>query len=134
MIHVYVAGPYSQAANVRNIHRVLEHYGLVWTSRWAEEAAGPENLGAMPSELRERVRLENHRGIYEADVVLVLGEAPMCETLVEVGVAVARGVPIVWVEGGARMPLSATCPSLCTAVANVLEGVGAMLEITRRAA
>jgi len=134
MVKVYVAAPYLKAEAARLVHRILEHYGFGWTSTWAEDARGPDNHAELAEADRERLRLRNQRAIEEADAVLVLGAANMCESLVEVGYAIARAVPVVWVEGGQRLPLSATCPGVCTRVPVIVDAMGALAEITRRAA
>jgi hypothetical protein len=132
--NVYVAGPYATAPRVREVHRLLDLRGLRWSSRWAEVAQGPENLATLTDDHRERVRYDNHAAIAAADVLLVLAAPGMCETLVEIGVAMALGVPVVWVDGDHRLPLSATCPSLCTRVASVEEAIALVRARARKAA
>ncbi|MFI5301347.1 MAG: hypothetical protein ACHREM_24950, partial [Polyangiales bacterium] len=75
-----------------------------------------------------------HGAIRDSDVMIVLGVDGGRETLVEVGVAVACGVPIVWVDLGARLPLSATCASVATVVRSVDAALEALERLTRRVA
>jgi hypothetical protein len=130
---IYVAAPYRNAGQVRAVHRALERVGLRPTSRWAEVAGGAEDLEAMSIAVRERARLENHEAIERADALLVLADTQMGETLVEVGVAIARGVPIVWVDGLGKLPLSAACPAVCTRVPDVAAAIAWLGRRMRRA-
>lgn len=131
MIAVYVAAPYALAQRARDTHRQLEGRCMRWTSLWAEAADGPEDLAAMPVGVRESVRATNHDAIRASGALLVLGTAAPCETLVELGVAIAHGLPVVWLDGGARLPLSATCESVCTRVASVDAALDELVRLAR---
>lgn len=87
----------------------------------------------MHFDAREDARAANHDAIRASGALLVLGEDGGRETLVELGVALAHGLPVVWLEGDARLPLSATCASVCTGV-RALDGALALLEERARAA
>jgi hypothetical protein len=119
VIAVYIAAPFASAQRARDLHRRLEGRGMRWTSLWAEAADGPEDLDAMHVQVRENVRATNHDAIRASGALLVLGTGAPCETLVELGIAIAHGLPVVWLEGEARLPLSATCASVCTRVASI---------------
>jgi hypothetical protein len=131
---VYVAAPFAEAPAVRAAHGRLVARGHRRTSRWADDAHGLENLAALDDAARERIRLANHGAIRASDAMIVLGAPGGCETLVELGIALALCLPIVWVDGAARPPLSATCTSVCTRVRSLDAAIELLEQIARRAA
>jgi hypothetical protein len=97
-LRVYVAAPYPDAPQVRAIHEDLRAGGLAPTSVWAEEADGPEDLLAMPLEEIRRRAERNDRALAASDVVVVLPRVGAGREMYgEARLAVALGVPVVWV-------------------------------------
>lgn len=97
-LRCYLAAPYDDAPLVRDLHRRLSARGVRCTSAWAEQADGPERLDLMPlEELRARA-LANDVALAESDVVVVLPrEGKGREMYGEARLAVAFGIPVIWV-------------------------------------
>lgn len=107
LLRCYVAAPFGDAPFVREVHACLRLLGLEPTSSWAEHADGsPEQLDAMPLEEVRALAERNDHALATSDVVLVLPrEGAGREMYAEARLAIAIGLPVVWV-GGPR-PLSA---------------------------
>ncbi|MBI2395765.1 MAG: hypothetical protein HYV09_39740 [Deltaproteobacteria bacterium] len=107
LLRCYVAAPFGDAPFVREVHACLRLLGLGPTSSWAEHADGsPEQLDAMPLEEVRALAERNDHALATSDVVLVLPrEGAGREMYAEARLAIAIGLPVVWV-GGPR-PLSA---------------------------
>lgn len=134
MISIYVAAPYACAGRVRAVHDRIVAQGMRATSTWATDATGPEKLDELGARARERIRQANGNAIRGSDGVIILAYPGGCETLVELGLAVAWGLPVAWVDLGARLPLSATCPSVCARVASVDAALEAIVRLARMVA
>lgn len=106
-LRCYVAAPFGDAPFVREVHACLRLLGLEPTSSWAEHADGsPEQLDTMPLEEVRALAERNDHALATSDVVLVLPrEGAGREMYAEARLAIAIGLPVVWV-GGPR-PLSA---------------------------
>ena len=106
MLRVYLAAPFADAPQVRELDTQLDAAGIVVTSTWAHAASGPEALGALPVDEVRRVALANDRDLLGAHLVVALArEGAGAEMFAEVRLALAHRIPVVWV--GARRPLSA---------------------------
>ena len=97
-LRCYLAAPYDDAPLVRGLHHRLRALGVRCTSLWAEHADGPERLDLMPlEELRVRA-MQNDVALAESDLVIVLPrEGKGREMYGEARLAVAFGIPVVWV-------------------------------------
>lgn len=99
-LQVYVAAPYEDAPEVREVHRKImtQVPGVRVRATWADVARGPEDLEALGPERVARAIDTNDRDLEAADVVLVL--ARPCaggEMFAEVARALAAGTPVIWV-------------------------------------
>jgi len=106
-LRCYVAAPFGDAPFVREVHACLRLLGIEPTSSWAEHADGsPEQLDDMPiAEVRALAERNDH-ALATSDVVLVLPrEGAGREMYAEARLAIAIGLPVVWVAG--PRPLSA---------------------------
>lgn len=79
---IYVIAAYESAERVRDIHDRLRALGHTPTSRWAEQAHGPEELGDYAE--CEAIIHANLRDMRSADVVIILADTPMREGWCEV--------------------------------------------------
>lgn len=79
---VYIIAAYQSAERVRRLHRTLRAAGHTPTSRWAESAHGPEQLG--DADACERARRANLDDMHRAQAVIVLADTPMREGWCEV--------------------------------------------------
>jgi hypothetical protein len=108
-LRCYVAAPFADAPFVREVHACLRLLGLEPTSCWAEGAAAdgtPERLDLMPLEEVRALAERNDHALATSDVVLVLPrEGAGREMYAEARLAVAIGLPLVWV--GNPRPLTA---------------------------
>lgn len=96
-MNIYVIAAYGHAAEVRQLHARLRELGHTPTSRWAEEATGPEDLGSMALEQLADAWERNHADMLRADAVIVLADTAMREGFMEAERAVEAGMSIVWV-------------------------------------
>lgn len=79
---VYVIAAYESAPRVRDLHDRLRALGHTPTSRWAEHAHGPEELGDYVA--CSEIIAANLRDMRSADVVIILADTPMREGWCEV--------------------------------------------------
>lgn len=106
-LRCYVAAPLADAPVVREVHGCLRLLGIEATSSWAETCDdAPERLDDMPlDEVRALAALNDH-ALATSDVVLVLPrEGAGREMYAEARLAIAIGLPVIWV--GSPRPLSA---------------------------
>jgi hypothetical protein len=106
MLRVYLAAPFADAHEVRDLDAKLVELVIDVTSTWAHAAKGPERLDAIaPLEVR-RVALANDRDLLNAHLVVALArDGAGAEMFAEVRLALAHRIPVLWV--GTRRPLSA---------------------------
>lgn len=105
-LRCYVAAPFIDASFVREVHACLRLLGIEPTSSWAEHANGPEDLESMPLDEVRAIAERNDHALATSDVVLVLPrETAGREMYAEARIALAIGLPVVWVGG--PKPLSA---------------------------
>lgn len=106
-LRCYVAAPFGDAPFVREVHACLRLLGIEPTSSWAEHADGtPEQLDAMPLAEVRALADRNDHALATSDVVLVLPrEGAGREMYAEARLAIAIGLPVIWVSG--PRPLSA---------------------------
>lgn len=79
---IYVIAAYESAPRVRDMHERLRALGHTPTSRWAEQAHGPEELGDYVA--CEAIITTNLRDMRSADAVIILADTPMREGWCEV--------------------------------------------------
>ena len=79
---IYVIAAYECAERVRDLHERLRALGHEPTSRWAEQAHGPEELGGYAE--CEAIIAANLRDMRRADAVIILADTPMREGWCEV--------------------------------------------------
>lgn len=98
MIRVYVAGPYSSAAFIReHVHERLRQLRIQPTSRWAEDAHGAEDFSKYSHERLRELGLSNDADLESSHALLLVDLAGMGrETYAEVRLALLRGKPVVW--------------------------------------
>lgn len=97
-LRCYVASPYDDAPLVREVHARLRALGVRPTSTWAEHADGPERLDEMPIDQLRAIAIRNDVALAESDIVVVLPrEGRGREMYGEARLAVAFGIPLVWV-------------------------------------
>jgi hypothetical protein len=104
MIPVYVAAPYVAAPDVRALHARLRAIDCDPTSKWAEEAVGPEQLRDDAADTWRQLWLRNMNDLETAYALVVLSGDGGGEMFVEVGHALALSIPILWT--GPRRVLS----------------------------
>lgn len=106
-LRCYVAAPFGDAPFVREVHACLRLLGIEPTSCWADAGDGsPERLDLMPLDEVRALAERNDHALATSDVVLVLPrEGAGREMYAEARLAIAIGLPVLWV-GGPR-PLSA---------------------------
>jgi hypothetical protein len=106
MLRVYLAAPFADAPQVRELDTKLVELGIDVTSTWADAANGPEELDKMPVAEVRRVALANDRDLLRAHLVVTLArDGAGAEMFAEVRLALAHRIPVLWV--GTRRPLSA---------------------------
>jgi len=121
MLRVYLAAPFVDARDVRDLDARLEALGIGVTSTWAHAASGPELLGAMPVDDVRRIALANDRDLLAAQLLVALArEGAGAEMFAEVRLALAHRIPVLWV--GTRRPLSAYREGVLR-VATIAEGM-----------
>ncbi len=97
-LRCYVASPFDDAPLVRRLHARLRALHVRPTSSWAEHAEGPEQLDLLPLETVRALALRNDVALAESDVVVVLPrEGKGREMYGEARLAVAFGIPVLWV-------------------------------------
>lgn len=102
---VYVAAPYPHADSARAAHAELRAMGMRATSSWAEEASGLEVLSDAHCADQRKLWERNVEDLSDAHALLALSQpAGGGEFFVEVGLAIGRSIPVLWV--GSRRVLS----------------------------
>ena len=92
-------------ATVLTIAALLAPHEVV--STWHRGHKGQaEDLAGMSREDMEAILKTNHTQLRSADAIVALGYPGGCEMLVEVGVAMAWNIPVVWVDAAAKIPVS----------------------------
>ncbi len=90
---VYVAGKFEEVAAVRAAQAALQDAGFGITHDWTgESSAGksPEEIGPFLEICAEN----DYVGVTEADAVLLLNHDRAFGAMVEMGMAIARGIPV----------------------------------------
>jgi hypothetical protein len=106
LVKLYVATAFSNAAEARAVHALVEPLGITPASLWAADANGPEDLRDLPRAKVRAIAHHNDRDLLSAHLVLVLAkEGAGGEMFVEVRLALAHRIPVLWV--GERRILSA---------------------------
>jgi hypothetical protein len=106
VLRVYLAAPFLDAPQVRDLDTTLSGLGIEVTSTWAHGASGAEQLDAMPPDEVRRIALANDRDLSSAHLVVALArDGAGAEMFAEVRLALAHRIPVLWV--GTRRPLSA---------------------------
>lgn len=105
---IYVASKFTQYARARGVMDALTAVGHTVTHDWTRtsqfdddgepnfDPANEQNL--VPRGDRQRHARNDVRGVRTADVLLALLDQPSCGAPVEVGMALAYGVPVMLVE------------------------------------
>lgn len=94
----YAAGPFSSAPFIRaSVHERLRAIGVEPTSRWAEEADGPEDFSRFSPERLQSIAASNDADLRGSDVLLLVDLAGTGrETYGELARAQIWGKPVVW--------------------------------------
>jgi hypothetical protein len=128
----YVAAPYGDSTFVReHVHERLRSFGVEPTSRWAEDARGPEDFSRLlPAELRAAAE-GNDRDIERSDALLAIARhGAGGEMFSEIRFGLTLGLPVVWVG---RRTLSAWRAGVML-VEDLDEAIEVLLRIRRRSA
>jgi hypothetical protein len=105
-LRVYLAAPFADAPQVRELDETLEAMGIEVTSTWAHGASGAEQLDVMDVEAVRSLALTNDRNLATAHLLVALArDGAGAEMFAEVRLALAHRIPVLWV--GTRRPLSA---------------------------
>ena len=122
----YVAAPYADTDIVRSVHDRLRALDIEPTSRWADNATGPESFAGLSPEDLRGIAEANDRDLARANVVLVLSRhGAGAETYAEARYALTLGLPVVWVG---RLTLSAWRAGV-TRCDGVDEGIAAVARM-----
>lgn len=109
-MNVYVAAPYADAERVRRVHKLLIAIGCAFTSRWAEQASGPEDFASLTPEELANTASCNDTDVLRAGVALVLARPGLGgEMFAEARLAYDSGRRVLWVG---RKTLSAWRPGV----------------------
>lgn len=98
---VYVAGKTHDYMRVREVQRAVKRLGHYITYDWTRdvERHGPDNEISVPTnEDMIYYAMLDLKGVREAEALIVLGHPRLCGALIEMGIAVALGIPIHMVE------------------------------------
>ncbi len=98
-MNVYVASWYDNAGFVReHVHEALRAFGIRPTSRWAEQARGPENFAAFQVDALRAIAADNDADLDRSDAVLMIAtDGRGGESFAEVCRALLSGKLVVWV-------------------------------------
>jgi nucleoside 2-deoxyribosyltransferase len=133
MIRAYVASPLAAVLRARHVARTLAEAGVIVCSQWHEIVRDGDMDPGQPLE-RARLLYANLCDLATADVlVLDTSEGMPRTTLVELGYALGRNLPAVWIQGPAAMTCLADAHALVKVVPNV-EGAVAAIVGKRRVA
>jgi nucleoside 2-deoxyribosyltransferase len=96
---VYIAAPLSTIPRVRDVASLCRAAGLHVVSTWHDSTL-PGSSDPSHPEVRSRYARRNRFDLEHSDVVLALcdRETPRA-TLVEVGIALGKGIPVVYLHG-----------------------------------
>lgn len=108
---VYVASWFENSPMVRVAHTWLRTLGVTPTSRWAEDARGPEDWRAMTQVQLLNVRADNYCDLASSDLLLVIAGDKSGETFAEAMFAIERKMPVLWV-GRRILSANAECVRL----------------------
>lgn len=97
-MNIYVAGKIGDYKRVREVQELCRQYGHVVTWDWTfgiEEFIVDGVVGEAPtiSERRQHA-FDDLVGVSAADCLIALGYPGLCGTLVEIGYALAHGIPV----------------------------------------
>jgi hypothetical protein len=121
MLRVYLAAPFADATNVRELDAKVDAIGVTVTSTWAHGASGAEDLESLSVAEVRQIAAVNDRDLLEADLLVALArDGAGGEMFAEVRLALAHRIPILWI--GTRRPLSAYRDGVLR-VPNLAEGM-----------
>lgn len=91
---VYVAGKFEHKAAVRAIQASVQDRGHTITHDWTQEDLGSRTGLAAHSYLRECAKADVE-GVINADVIILLNNPNGFGLMVELGVAIAKNIPVI---------------------------------------
>lgn len=94
---IYVAGKTDDWPRVRQVQEFCEKLGHRITFDWTKtvEALGPDSgLDPNDEDFRRECAVEDRRGTQEADLLIMLTYTGLCGTLIECGMALGLGTPV----------------------------------------
>lgn len=95
---IYVAGKTNDWPRVRQVQEFCERLGHRITYDWTKtvERVGPDacTTGGVDEEFRRECAIEDQRGTREADLLIMLCSGGLCGTLIEAGMALGLGTPV----------------------------------------
>ncbi len=97
-MRAYFMSAYTDAPLVRQLHRLVPILGVQPTSRWAEDASGPERLDRLSRPEARALGARNDRDLREAHVgVALVRHGVGAELFSEVRAALLSEIPVLWV-------------------------------------
>jgi hypothetical protein len=140
LLRVYVAGKFHRYEEVRALIDALPD-GCVVTHDWTRteefDEDGKPNFSPGEEADIPRDQIMMHaandiRGVRTADLLILIGDEKLCGALIEVGAAMAYGIPI-WVVGPTRWTIFWEIPSVdrFPDVESTLRELNAALELVQ---
>ena len=144
-MRAYFISDYANAPLVRHVHWIVPLMGVEPTSRWAEEASGPERLAELGQEKVRELAAQNDRDLASSHVgVVIAREGLGGELFCEAARALERDIPLIWVgprtvlttfrEGVLRVPNIAAAGLVLHIFSMFLRSQGYLSDDEQRAA
>lgn len=130
---IYVAGKTDDWPRVRQAQEFCERLGhritYDWTKTVERVGAAVELTGEITEEFRCECAEEDRRGVREADLLIMLTFPGLCGTLIEAGMALGLGTPVLVIGDPERNSVFFALPEVTMTDEECLRDLGTMSSI-----